>query len=116
MEKHVLAALLHASANNNNTRKKAEQTLLKAFNHNADVSMQCLARVCSSHVYCFLRLMANLSGDHMVLGIFAELIPLIVPCVFLGLGIFVSVVQAFVFTLLSTVYFGLAVAHPEEDH
>jgi F-type H+-transporting ATPase subunit a len=63
-----------------------------------------------------LRLMANLSGDHMVLGIFSDMIPLIIPCVFLGLGIFVSVVQAFVFTLLSTVYFGLAVAHPEEDH
>jgi len=63
-----------------------------------------------------LRLMANLNGDHMVLGIFSDMIPLLVPCVFLALGIFVSVVQAFVFTLLSTVYVGLAVAHPEEDH
>ena len=45
MEKHVLAALQHASSPNNNTRKNAEQILLKAFNHDADVSMQCLARV-----------------------------------------------------------------------
>ena len=63
-----------------------------------------------------LRLMANLNGDHMVLGIFSEMIPLLVPCVFLALGIFVSVVQAFVFTLLSTVYVGLSVAHHEEEH
>ena len=47
MEKHVLAALQHASSPNNDTRKKAVDTLMKAFNHDADVSMQCLARVCS---------------------------------------------------------------------
>ena len=63
-----------------------------------------------------LRLMANLNGDHMVLFIFSDMIPLLVPCVFLALGIFVSVVQAFVFTLLSTVYVGLSVAHHEEEH
>lgn len=63
-----------------------------------------------------LRLMANLNGDHMVLGIFSEMVPLLIPCVFLALGIFISVVQAFVFTLLSTVYVGLSVAHHEEEH
>jgi F0F1-type ATP synthase membrane subunit a len=33
--------------------------------------------------------------------------------IFLALGIFVSFIQAFVFSLLSTLYIGLAVAH---DH
>jgi F0F1-type ATP synthase membrane subunit a len=35
--------------------------------------------------------------------------------IFLGLGMFVSVIQAFVFTLLSTIYIALAVEH-HDDH
>jgi len=41
------------------------------------------------------------------------LVPLVVPVIFLFLGLFVSFIQAFVFSLLSTVYIGLAVAHEE---
>jgi F-type H+-transporting ATPase subunit a len=62
-----------------------------------------------------LRLMGNMTGDHLVLGIFSDLVPYVAPAIFLGLGIFVSFVQAFVFTLLSVVYVSLAVAHLD-DH
>jgi F-type H+-transporting ATPase subunit a len=61
-----------------------------------------------------LRLMGNIVGDHTVFGIMSDLIPVVVPAVFLGLGIFVSFLQAFVFTLLSTIYIALSVAHDEE--
>lgn len=60
-----------------------------------------------------IRLFGNITGDHVVLGIFSDLVPLIVPVLFLALGIFISFIQAFVFSLLSTVYIGLAVAHEE---
>ena len=62
-----------------------------------------------------LRLTGNMFGDHMVFGIMSELVPLVWPSVFLGLGIFVSMIQALVFTLLTTVYIALAVA-PMHDH
>lgn len=62
-----------------------------------------------------IRLYGNLTGDHIVLGIFSDLVPIGVPVIFMAFGIFISFVQAFVFTLLSTVYIGLAVAH-EEGH
>lgn len=60
-----------------------------------------------------LRLLGNISGDHMVLGIFSDLTPLVVPVIFFGLGLFVAFLQAFVFTLLSTIYISQAISH---DH
>ncbi len=62
-----------------------------------------------------LRLFGNITGDHLVLGIFSTLTPILVPVIFLALGLFVSFIQAFVFSLLSTIYIGLAVAL-EEHH
>ncbi|MFO1518166.1 MAG: F0F1 ATP synthase subunit A [bacterium] len=62
-----------------------------------------------------LRLFCNINADHLVLGIFSNLSPLIVPIVFMILGLFVAFVQAFVFTLLSIIYLALATAH-EEHH
>ncbi len=62
-----------------------------------------------------IRLFGNINGDHVVLGIFSDLVPLGIPVIFLGLGLFVAFIQAFVFALLSTVYIGLSVAH-EEHH
>jgi F-type H+-transporting ATPase subunit a len=56
-----------------------------------------------------LRLFGNINGDHLVLSTFAGLTPLVVPVVFSLFGIFVAFIQAFVFTLLSTIYVGLAV-------
>jgi len=58
-----------------------------------------------------LRLFMNITGDHMVLGVFTNLTHLIIPAIFVGLGIFVSFLQAFIFTVLSAIYIALAEAH-----
>ncbi len=62
-----------------------------------------------------LRLRGNMDGDHLILGIFSELVPYIVPIPFYGMGIFVSVLQAFVFALLTMIYIGMATAHHDHD-
>jgi len=63
-----------------------------------------------------LRLFGNMTGDHVVLEIFTDLTKVVIPVVFYMLGAFVSLVQAFVFTLLSMVYVSLAVAHHDDHH
>ncbi|MCB9780425.1 MAG: F0F1 ATP synthase subunit A [Alphaproteobacteria bacterium] len=63
-----------------------------------------------------LRLMGNIVGDHMVLGIMSDLTKAIIPSIFLGLGIFVSFLQAFVFTLLSIIYLSMSIVHHDDDH
>jgi F-type H+-transporting ATPase subunit a len=60
-----------------------------------------------------LRLRGNIAGDHMVHSVFSALVPIGVPVIFLGLGIFVAFIQAFVFSLLTMVYISLSTAH---DH
>ncbi len=60
-----------------------------------------------------LRLSGNMTGDHTVLGIFLDLVPIGIPMIFYALGTFVCFVQAFVFTLLSMIYVMMATAH---DH
>jgi len=59
------------------------------------------------------RLANVMMGDHTVVGVFTELTYVVVPVLFMTLGIIVAFVQAFVFTLLSMVYVALATAH---DH
>jgi F-type H+-transporting ATPase subunit a len=68
-----------------------------------------------------LRLMANIFADHLVLAIFATLVPWFVPLPVLPmlLGTMVVVVQTLVFCLLSTVYIGMAIEshdHGHDDH
>jgi len=66
-----------------------------------------LARIMSLTI----RLYANMfASDMLTLGFFS-LIPLGVPSVFLGLHVFVSIIQAFIFMLLSMIYLSLATAH-----
>jgi F-type H+-transporting ATPase subunit a len=60
-----------------------------------------------------LRLANVMMGDHIVLGVFTDLIPIGAPIPFYVMGLFVAFVQAFVFTLLSMVYVAFATAH---DH
>jgi F-type H+-transporting ATPase subunit a len=60
-----------------------------------------------------IRLMANMFADHTVALVFFTLVPVLLPVPFLVMGVFVSVVQALVFTLLSAVYISMAVAHEE---
>jgi F-type H+-transporting ATPase subunit a len=66
-----------------------------------------LARVMSLSV----RLYANMFAGDLVTLVFFSLIPVGVPVIFLGLHLFVSLIQAFVFTLLTMIYLSLAVAH-----
>lgn len=61
-----------------------------------------------------LRLRGNMVGDHTVLAIFTDLVPIGIPVLFYMIGMFVCFIQAFVFTLLSMVYVSMAVAH--DDH
>ena len=71
-----------------------------------------------------IRLYGNMSGDHLVLEIFMNELPQVVgavlgwgiPVIFLGLGIFVSLIQAFVFSLLSLLYIALAVETSDDHH
>jgi len=66
---------------------------------------------CVRPVSLALRLFGNMTGDHLVLEIFTNLTKIGIPVVFYVLGAFVSLVQAFVFTLLSVIYVSLAVVH-----
>lgn len=59
-----------------------------------------------------MRLFGNMTGDHKVVAVFTMLLPLGLPIPFMGLGVFVSFLQAFVFVLLSAVYFQDALDHP----
>ncbi len=61
-----------------------------------------------------LRLFWNITADHQVLGIFTDLVPLLVPVVFYALGTFVCFMQAFVPTVLTMIYIMLATQHAEE--
>jgi len=57
-----------------------------------------------------IRLYANMLASDMLTLVSFSLIPIAIPAVFLGLHAFVSLIQAFVFMLLSMIYLGLAVA------
>ena len=60
-----------------------------------------------------IRLFANIYAGDLVTLAFFSLIPILVPVIFLGLHIFVSLLQAYIFVLLATVYLAGAVA---EEH
>jgi F-type H+-transporting ATPase subunit a len=68
-----------------------------------------VARIMSLSV----RLYANMFAGGLVTLVFFSLVPIGVPVVFLGLHLLVSVIQAFVFTLLVMIYLSLAVSR---DH
>jgi len=55
----------------------------------------------------------QLAVAHPVLGVIAAVFPAILPVAFILLHLFVSVVQAFVFTILPAIYIGMATA---EEH
>ncbi len=61
-----------------------------------------------------LRLFGNMTGDHLVLEIFTGLTKVVIPVIFYMLGAFVSLIQAFVFTILSIIYLALALEEHEE--
>jgi F-type H+-transporting ATPase subunit a len=65
-----------------------------------------LARVMSLTV----RLYANMFVGDMVTLVFFSMIPIAVPVIFLGLHLFVSLIQTLIFVLLAMVYLGEATA------
>jgi len=58
-----------------------------------------------------VRLFGNMTGKHIILLVLGIIAPMFAPSVILCLGVLVSVVQAFVFALLATLYFAGAVEH-----
>ncbi len=61
-----------------------------------------------------IRLYANMYAGEQVTLAFLGLTYLVFPAIFMGLHVFVSFLQAFVFALLTMIYVGGAVAHEEE--
>ena len=56
------------------------------------------------------RLWANMLVGGILEGIFTGLIPIVIPALFMGLHVFVSFMQAYVFMLLPAVYLSFAVS------
>jgi F-type H+-transporting ATPase subunit a len=59
-----------------------------------------------------VRLLANMFADHKVVVIWLGLVPAVLPAIFMGLGLLVSFLQAFVFALLTMIYIGQALQEP----
>jgi F-type H+-transporting ATPase subunit a len=59
-----------------------------------------------------IRLLANMFADHKVIVIFLGMVPFAIPAIFMGLGMVVSFLQAFVFALLTMIYIGQALEEP----
>jgi F-type H+-transporting ATPase subunit a len=66
-----------------------------------------LARVMSLTI----RLYANMFASDLLTLVFFSMIPVGLPVIFLGLHLFVALIQAYVFMLLTLIYLSLAVAH-----
>lgn len=58
-----------------------------------------------------IRLFANMYAGEMVTLVFISLVPVAVPAIFMGLHVFVSLLQAYIFMLLTMVYVAGAVSH-----
>ena len=59
-----------------------------------------------------VRLLANMFADHTVIAVWLALVPIGIPAIFMGLGLVVSFLQAFVFALLTMIYIRLALEEP----
>ena len=58
-----------------------------------------------------VRLYGNMFAGEQVTLVFLSLTYLVIPVIFMALHVFVSLVQAYVFTLLTTIYVHLATSH-----
>jgi F-type H+-transporting ATPase subunit a len=60
-----------------------------------------------------MRLFANMFAGEQVIIAFLGLTYFIVPAIFMGLHVFVAFLQAYIFTLLSMIYVGMATEHSD---
>jgi F-type H+-transporting ATPase subunit a len=58
-----------------------------------------------------VRLYANMFAGEQVTLVFLQMTKFLIPVIFMGLHLFVGVVQAYIFMLLAMAYVGGAVAH-----
>ena len=72
-----------------------------------------LISLCVRPITLAVRLMLNMSVDHLILGIFVSLLALVIPVPLMVLGCLIVLIQTLVFTLLTTIYISLATEH---DH
>ena len=61
-----------------------------------------------------MRLFGNIFAEELLIVIMASIIPFLLPLPFMAVAIFTSIIQSFVFVLLSCIYIAGAVAHEEE--
>jgi F-type H+-transporting ATPase subunit a len=62
-----------------------------------------------------MRLFCNIFAEELLILIMASIIPFLLPLPFMAVAIFTSLIQAYVFVLLSCIYISGAVAHEEEQ-
>jgi F-type H+-transporting ATPase subunit a len=66
-----------------------------------------LARIMSLTI----RLYANMLASDLVTLVFFSLVPVVIPSIFLGLHFAVSLIQAYIFMVLTMIYLSMAVSH-----
>ncbi len=67
--------------------------------------------VCIRPLSLTVRLYGNIFAGEQVTGVFLDLTKIVIPVIFMGLHVFVALVQAYVFTLLTTIYIAGAAEH-----
>lgn len=67
--------------------------------------------LCVRPITLAVRLMLNMSVDHLILSIFVSLVALVIPVPLMILGCLIVLIQTLVFTLLTTIYISLATEH-----
>lgn len=71
---------------------------------------------CVRPITLAVRLMLNMAVEHLVGSIMLTLVALLVPVPVMFLGVIVILVQTLVFTLLTSIYIGLATDNEHEEH
>ena len=61
-----------------------------------------------------LRLFGNVVSSELIVTVVFDMIPLIAPLPMIALGLFTGVLQAYIFTILATVFIGLAVRENDQ--
>ena len=60
-----------------------------------------------------LRLYGNVVSSELIVDVVSEIQPFVVPLPMIALGLFTGVLQAYIFTILATVFIGMAVREDE---